>query len=683
MKENHLHKHDHSSHEHHHHDSHDHHHHHDSHDHHHHHGDFKKVFFITLPFGLLVMWLSPLMGINIPFPFHYSFKYSDIIALILSIGLLIYGGKPFILGAIDEFKQKSPGMMALVSMGLLVSFIYSLFAIIFRYINNVVYMDFLFEFSSLILIMLLGHWIEMVALTKAGNAKESLAKLLPKNAFVKNDNNELIEKPINELKINDIIIIQAGENIAADGIIISGESRVNESLLTGESKPIQKNIGDEVIGGTTNEFGKLEVKVTKLGKDSFLTQVENLINDAENMPSRAEDRAKKVASNLFYIAISTAIISFIVWFIIKDLNTAIMYAVTTLVIACPHALGLAIPLVISRSTSLGSINGILVKNRESYNLTSKADVIILDKTGTLTTGEFSVQSIDVLSNDYKEEDIVSILAGIETGSSHPIANSIINYANKKNIKPLKFDHINIISGIGLKGNIKKDEYQFISQKGYNEKIEIENDLGYTISILLKNNDLLAVVKLGDSLKESSKSLINNLKRRNIKPVMATGDNETSAKVVAEILDINYYSNMSPNDKFELVQKYKNDNKTVIMMGDGINDSPSLALADVGVAIGAGTQVAIDSADVVLTNSEPGDIESFIELSVRTNRKMNENLLWGAGYNFIAIPLAAGVLSSIGIIITPALGAILMSLSTVIVALNALTLNMKKRGNKNE
>ncbi|HHT55615.1 MAG TPA: heavy metal translocating P-type ATPase, partial [Acholeplasma sp.] len=542
MKENHLHKHNHSS-----------------HDHHHHHGDFKKVFFITLPFGLLVMWLSPLMGINIPFPFHYSFKYSDIIALILSIGLLIYGGKPFILGAIDEFKQKSPGMMALVSMGLLVSFIYSFFAIIFRYINNVVYMDFLFEFSSLILIMLLGHWIEMVALTKAGNAKESLAKLLPKNAFVKNDNNELIEKPINELKINDIIIIQAGENIAADGIIISGESRVNESLLTGESKPIQKNIGDEVIGGTTNEFGKLEVKVTKLGKDSFLTQVENLINDAENMPSRAEDRAKKVASNLFYIALSTAIISFIVWFIIKDLNSAIMYAVTTLVIACPHALGLAIPLVISRSTSLGSINGILVKNRESYNLTSKADVIILDKTGTLTTGEFSVQSIDILSNDYKEEDIVSILAGIETGSSHPIANSIINYANEKNVKPLKFDNINILSGIGLKGNIKNDQYKFISEKGYNEKIKIENDLGYTISILLKNNDLLAVVKLGDSLKESSKSLMNNLKKRNIKPIMATGDNETSAKVVAEILDIDYYSNMSPNDKYKLVKKYKNDN----------------------------------------------------------------------------------------------------------------------------
>jgi len=683
MKENHLHKHNHSSHEHHHHDEHDHHHHHDGHDHHHHHGDFKKVFFITLPFGLLVMWLSPLMGINIPFPFHYSFKYSDVIALILSVGILIYGGKPFILGAIDEFKQKSPGMMALVSMGLLVSFIYSFFAIIFRYINNAVYMDFLFEFSSLILIMLLGHWIEMVALTKAGDAKESLAKLLPKNAFVKNHNNELIEKPINELKINDIIIIQAGENIAADGIIIKGESRVNESLLTGESKPIQKNIGDEVIGGTTNEFGKLEVKVTKLGKDSFLSQVENLINDAENMPSRAEDRAKKVASNLFYIALSTAIISFIVWFIIKDLNSAIMYAVTTLVIACPHALGLAIPLVISRSTSLGSINGILVKNRESYNLTSKADVIILDKTGTLTTGEFSVQSIDILSNDYKEEDIVSILAGIETGSSHPIANSIINYANEKNVKPLKFDNINILSGIGLKGNIKNDQYKFISEKGYNEKIKIENDLGYTISILLKNNDLLAVVKLGDSLKESSKSLMNNLKKRNIKPIMATGDNETSAKVVAEILDIDYYSNMSPNDKYKLVKKYKNDNKTVIMMGDGINDSPSLALADVGVAIGAGTQVAIDSADVVLTNSEPGDIESFIELSVRTNRKMNENLLWGAGYNFIAIPLAAGVLSSIGIIITPALGAILMSLSTVIVALNALTLNMKKRGNKNE
>lgn len=651
-------------------------HHHSDHD-HHHHGDFKKIFFISLPLGLFIMWISPIMGLNIPFPFQNTFKYSDILALILSTILMIYGGKPFFTGAIDEFKQKKPAMMALVSMGLSVSYLYSIYAIVVRYTNNATNMDFLFELASLILIMLLGHWIEMLALGKAGDAKESLAALIPSNA-------KLITKEgikqvtISELKVGDIIQVQAGENIAADGVILKGESRINESLLTGESVPVSKQVGDQVIGGSTNEYGVLEVKVTKTGKDSFLSQVQDLVDNALNQPSRAEDLANKVASYLFYIALLAAILSFTIWTIFKGVDSGINYAITTLVIACPHALGLAIPLVVSRSTSIGAKEGLLVKNRDVYHKTTKASFMILDKTGTLTIGDFEVRKIEVLDKSYKLDEIISLLHGIELGSTHPIATSIISYAESKNIKPFKFDTIEVLAGKGILGLSKNDEYKLISQKSLDHELTIEDSLGATVSVLTKNNNVLAYILLGDEIKNSSYHLIEVLNSRNIKPIMATGDNENAAKAVADKLNIDYYFDQSPEDKYNLVEKLKNNGNTVIMVGDGINDAPPLALADIGVAVGAGTRVAIDSADVILTNSEPGDIESFIDLSYSTNNKMIQNLIWGAGYNFIAIPLAAGLLAPIGFTISPALGAILMSMSTVIVALNAMLLRLKKR-----
>lgn len=653
------------------------HHSHEKHDHHHHHGDFKKLFLISLPIGLIVMWISPIMGLNIPFPFQYTFKYSDIIALVLSLILLGYSGKIFFEHAFMEFKDKKPGMMALVSLGLGISILYSLYAIIKRYITGVHQMDFLFEFASLLLIMLLGHWIEMVALTKAGDAKESLAMLLPKEANLLLEDGSVVKRGISALKIGDVIQVPAGENIAADGVIIKGESRVNEALLTGESKPVSKTVGDVVIGGSTNEFGMLELEVTKLGKESFLSQVQTLITDAENQRSRAEDAAKKVAGYLFYIAVFSAIVAFILWTIINDLETGIRFAVTTLVIACPHALGLAIPLVVSRSTSIAAKEGLLIKNREVYNLATKANVMILDKTGTLTNGDFKVLKIDVLNKDYRNEEIISLMAGIEQGSSHPIAESIISYAINKKVDPTRFDKTEVIRGKGVKGKIGRDVYELISKKAYNKELEINNTLSATISILTKNGNAIGIVYLGDEIKESSYELIKVLKGRGIKPVMATGDNEASAKLVADELKINYFANQSPEDKYNLINEYKKNGEIVIMVGDGINDAPSLKLADVGIAIGAGTQVAIDSADVILTNSLPGDIEAFINLSFSTNRKMKENLAWGAGYNFIAIPLAAGILAPIGLILSPFVGAILMSLSTVIVALNAISLRIKK------
>ncbi|MDD2575678.1 MAG: copper-translocating P-type ATPase [Acholeplasmataceae bacterium] len=675
-KENHEgHTHDHQGHGHHSHNGHEHHNHDDYSRHagHHHHGNFKKLFLTSLPIGLVIMWISPLMGINIPFPFQYTFQYSDIVALVLSFVLIIYGGKPFFSGAVDELKHKSPGMMSLVSLGVGVSFIYSVHAVIMRYATGVHYMDFFFEFASLVLIMLLGHWIEMVALGQAGDAKESLAKLLPKQANLVLDINEIKEVPISDLKVGDIIQVLAGENVAADGVVIKGESRINEALLTGESKPVAKGVNDTVIGGSTNENGLLQVRVTKTGSESFLSQVQLLMEEAQNQPSRAEDKAKKVASYLFYIALIAAVISFVIWWVVADLDSAIRFAVTTLVIACPHALGLAIPLVISRSTSIGAKKGLLVKNREAYNLTTKATTMILDKTGTITTGEFKVLRMDVLDNTYIEEEIISLFYGIESGSSHPIAQSIIKYSKDKNVSAVHFDSVEILAGKGLKATLKKDIYEVLSQKAYNKEIDIKDSYGSTVSILTKNGNAIGVVLLGDEIKDTSYHLIEALKKKKITPIMATGDNESAAKAVADKLGLLYYANQSPEDKYNLVKSLKDKGEVVIMVGDGINDAPSLMVADVGVAIGAGTQVAIDSADVILTNSEPGDIEAFIDLSFKTNRKMNQNLVWGAGYNFIAIPLAAGILATVGFIISPAIGAVMMSLSTIIVAFNAMTL----------
>lgn len=648
--------------------------------HEHHHGNFKEIFLRSLPIGLIILWISPLMGINIPFPFQWTFQYSDILASFLATLLIIYGGKPFFQGAIAELKTKQPGMMALVSLGIGVSYLYSVYAVITRYLTGQHIMDFYFEFASLVLIMLLGHWIEMVALGQAGNAQESLAKLLPKDAQVVMADESIEIHPIAHLKVGDVVRVQAGENIAADGIIVKGQSRVNESLLTGEPKPIEKNSGDFVIGGSTNGPGTLDIKVTETGEKSFLSQVQHLVSEAQNQPSRAEDKAKQVAGWLFYIAIGVSLIAFIIWLIIADLQTAVAFAVTTLVIACPHALGLAIPLVVSKSTSLGAARGLLIKNRSVYELTTKANTMILDKTGTLTTGEFKVLQVESLDSSFSQEEIVGLLAGIEAGSSHPIAQSILDYSNKQAITPIPFEQMEVISGQGVSGITQGSYYRLISEKTFSKPLTFKAIEGATTSILMKEDVAIGVVSLGDELKHSSHQFITILKEKGITPIMATGDNDSAAKIVAQQLGIDYRANQSPQDKYTLVESLKKQGNTVIMVGDGINDAPSLALADVGVAIGAGTQVAIDSADVVLTQSEPGDIESFIELSFQTHKKMNQNLLWGAGYNFFAIPIAAGLLAKWGIIISPAMGATLMSLSTIIVALNAMTLNINKTKN---
>lgn len=640
---------------------------------HHHHGNFKELFLKSLPLGIIIMLLSPMAGFDLPFQF--AFPYSDIVVAILSTILIIYGGRPFYQGAVDEFKQKEPGMMALVSLGLSVSYLYSIYTVIASYVTGEQIMDFFFEFASLLLIMLLGHWIEMKAIGEAGDAQAELAKLVPKDAHVVLDDDSIETRPVADLKVGDLIRVQAGENVPADGTIERGESRLNEALLTGESKAVKKGPGDEVIGGSTNGEGVLYIKVNETGDKSFISQVQNLISQAQSQPSRAENIAQKVAGWLFYIAVIVALIAFVTWMVIEDVPTAVIFTITTLVIACPHALGLAIPLVTARSTSLGASRGLLVKDRESLEIAQDADVMILDKTGTLTTGEFKVLDVELFNEKYTKEEIISLLAGIEGGSSHPIAQSIISFADQEGISPVSFDSIDVISGAGVEGKAGGHQYQLISQKAYGRNLDMDIPKGATLSVLVENDDAIGAVALGDELKATSKELIEALKNNNIEPIMATGDNEKAAQGAAEDLEIEYRSNQSPQDKYELVKTLKDEGKKVIMVGDGVNDAPSLALADVGIAIGAGTQVALDSADVILTQSDPGDIESFIELAHKTTRKMKQNLFWGAGYNFIAIPLAAGILDPIGITLSPALGAILMSVSTVIVAINAILLRL--------
>ncbi|HHS2775734.1 TPA: heavy metal translocating P-type ATPase [Streptococcus agalactiae] len=643
---------------------------------HHHHGSFKEIFLKSLPLGIAILLITPMMDIQLPF--QIIFPYADVVAAVLATILYIYGGKPFYMGAKDEFNSKAPGMMSLITLGITVSYAYSLYAVAARYVTGEHVMDFFFEFTTLILIMLLGHWIEMKALGEAGDAQKALAELVPKDAHVVLEDDSIETRPVSELQIGDVIRVQAGENVPADGIIIRGESRVNEALVTGESKPIEKKPGDEVIGGSTNGGGVLYVEIKQTGDKSFISQVQTLISQAQSQPSRAENVAHKVASWLFYIAVVVALIALVAWMIIADLPTAVIFTVTALVIACPHALGLAIPLVVSRSTSLGASRGLLVKNREALELTTKADVMVLDKTGTLTTGEFKVLDVTVLSDKYSEEEITGLLAGIEAGSSHPIAQTIVNHAEAKGIKSVSFDSIEIVSGAGIEGEANGHHYQLISQKAYGKALRMDIPKGATLSILVENNEAIGAVALGDELKETSRNLIEVLKKYGIEPLMATGDNEEAAQGVAEVLGIQYQANQSPEDKYKLVESMKNQNKTVIMVGDGVNDAPSLALADVGIAIGAGTQVALDSADIILTQSDPGDIESFIELANKTTRKMKQNLVWGAGYNFIAIPIAAGLLAPIGITLGPAFGAVLMSLSTVIVAINAMTLKLEPK-----
>ncbi|MCD8923036.1 heavy metal translocating P-type ATPase [Staphylococcus epidermidis] len=652
----------------------------------HHHGNFKVKFFVSLIFAIPIILLSPLMGVNLPFQF--TFPGSEWVVLILSTILFFYGGKPFLSGGKDEIATKKPGMMTLVALGISVAYIYSLYAF---YMNNFSSatghtMDFFWELATLILIMLLGHWIEMNAVGNAGDALKKMAELLPNSAIKVMDNGQREEVKISDIMTDDIVEVKAGESIPTDGIIVQGQTSIDESLVTGESKKVQKNQNDNVIGGSINGSGTIQVKVTAVGEDGYLSQVMGLVNQAQNDKSSAELLSDKVAGYLFYFAVSVGVISFIVWMLIQnDVDFALERLVTVLVIACPHALGLAIPLVTARSTSIGAHNGLIIKNRESVEIAQHIDYVMMDKTGTLTEGNFSVNHYESFKNDLSNDTILSLFASLESQSNHPLAISIVDFAKSKNVSFTNPQDVNNIPGVGLEGLIDNKTYK-ITNVSYldKHKLNYDDDLftklaqqGNSISYLIEDQQVIGMIAQGDQIKESSKQMVTDLLSRNITPVMLTGDNNEVAHAVAKELGISdVHAQLMPEDKESIIKDYQSDGNKVMMVGDGINDAPSLIRADIGIAIGAGTDVAVDSGDIILVKSNPSDIIHFLTLSNNTMRKMVQNLWWGAGYNIVAVPLAAGALAFIGLILSPAVGAILMSLSTVIVAINAFTLKLK-------
>ncbi|EIA4823699.1 copper-translocating P-type ATPase [Staphylococcus pseudintermedius] len=678
-QEHHHHQHMHESHH-----PHSHHMHHDDHA-HHHHGNFKMKFFVSLIFAIPIIIFSPMMGVQLPFQF--TFPGSDWMVLILATILFIYGGQPFLVGAKGEIASKKPGMMTLVTLGISVAYIYSLYAFYLNHFSDATghTMDFFWELATLILIMLLGHWVEMNAVGSAGDALKKMAALLP-DKVIKVTNNQREEVKISDIALNDIVEVKAGESIPTDGMIVRGETAIDESLVTGESKKVQKKPNDQVIGGSINGSGTIQVKVTAVGEASYLSQVMDIIKQAQNDKSRAELLSDKVAGYLFYFAVSVGVIAFIAWMLIQhEIDLALERLVTVLVIACPHALGLAIPLVTARSTSIGAHHGLMIKNRAAIETAQHIDYVMMDKTGTLTEGNFSVNHYESFKAGMSDEAVLSLSASLESQSNHPLATSIVGFAKSKNIAYAQPQDVQNISGIGLEGKVGDQSYKitnvtYLEQNGFDYDQALFTKLaqqGNSISYLIDEQQVIGIIAQGDQIKDSSQQMVAALLAKGITPVMLTGDNQEVAETVAKALGINdVHAQLMPEDKESIIKAYQSKGKKVMMVGDGINDAPSLIRSDIGIAIGAGTDVAVDSGDVILVKSDPSDIIHFFTLSKRTMRKMVQNLWWGAGYNIVAVPLAAGILASIGLILSPAVGAILMSLSTVIVAINAFTLKLE-------
>ncbi|EOI7602263.1 copper/silver-translocating P-type ATPase CopB [Enterococcus hirae] len=644
-------------------------------------GNFKQKFWLSLILAIPIILFSPMMGMS--FPFQVTFPGSNWVVLVLATILFIYSGQPFLSGAKMELKQKSPAMMTLIAMGITVAYVYSVYSFIANLINPHTHvMDFFWELATLIVIMLLGHWIEMNAVSNASDALQKLAELLPESVKrLKKDGTEETVS-LKEVHEGDRLIVRAGDKMPTDGTIDKGHTIVDESAVTGESKGVKKQVGDSVIGGSINGDGTIEITVTGTGENGYLAKVMEMVRKAQGEKSKLEFLSDKVAKWLFYVALVVGIIAFIAWLFLANLPDALERMVTVFIIACPHALGLAIPLVVARSTSIAAKNGLLLKNRNAMEQANDLDVIMLDKTGTLTQGKFTVTGIEILDEAYQEEEILKYIGALEAHANHPLAIGIMNYLKEKKITPYQAQEQKNLAGVGLEATVEDKDVKIINEKEAKrlglkidpERLKNYEAQGNTVSFLVVSDKLVAVIALGDVIKPEAKEFIQAIKEKNIIPVMLTGDNPKAAQAVAEYLGINeYYGGLLPDDKEAIVQRYLDQGKKVIMVGDGINDAPSLARATIGMAIGAGTDIAIDSADVVLTNSDPKDILHFLELAKETRRKMIQNLWWGAGYNIIAIPLAAGILAPIGLILSPAVGAVLMSLSTVVVALNALTL----------
>ncbi|CAN5182892.1 heavy metal translocating P-type ATPase [soil metagenome] len=641
--------------------------------------DFKKRFWITLILTIPILVFSPM--IQDLLGYEWILPGNAYILFALSTIVYFYGGWPFLKGLKDELKEGSPGMMTLISMAISVAYFYSS-ATVFGLEGE----DFFWELATLIDIMLLGHWLEMKSVLGASKALQLLVSMMPSEAHrVKGDDVEDVK--LEDLQKDDIILIKPGEKVPADGIIVEGESYLNESMLTGESKPVKKGIKNKVIGGSLNGNGSLKVTVEHTGKDSYLNKVITLVQEAQKSKSKMQNLSDRAAKWLTYVALAIGFGTLAIWlFLGFPFVYALERMVTVMVIACPHALGLAIPLVVAISTAVSAQNGLLIRNRTAFEESRKISVLLFDKTGTLTKGDFGVTRVESVDKNYDSNEVLRLASALEQSSEHPIAVGIIKKVKKDNVTIPKLENFNAITGKGVEANVEGKKVKVVSP-GYlrDEKIAIPedaySDAAETVVFVLIDGTLGGYIALSDEIRPESAEAIKIFKKNNIKVLMATGDNEKTAKAVSDKLGLDgYYSEVLPHQKVEIVKELQAKGEFVAMTGDGVNDAPALAQANVGIAVGSGTDVAAETADIILVNSNPQDIASLILFGKATYSKMIQNLIWATGYNVIAIPLAAGVLYSSGFVLGPAVGAVFMSLSTIIVAINAQLLK-KKIGNK--
>jgi Cu2+-exporting ATPase len=637
--------------------------------------DFRKRFYLVLVLSIPIILLSTMiqkfMGVD------WQFTGSKYILLALSSVVFFYGGWPFFKGLVTEIKTKTPGMMFLIGFAITAAYIYSV-AVVFGLEG----MDFFWELATLILIMLLGHWIEMKSIAGASKELELLVQLMPADAHMVMP--DMVHDVKSEtLKENDIILVKPGEKVAADGIISEGESYLNESMLTGESKPVRKTKGDKVIAGSINGNGSIKVTVSHAAKDSYLSQVVKLVEDAQKAKSKTQLLADQAAKWLTIIALVGGISTFLYWYLTgQALSFAMERMVTVIVICCPHALGLAVPLVVAKSTALSAKHGLLIKNRTAFESARKITTVVFDKTGTLTVGKFAVSKIVSLKSELSENEIIRLASALEQKSEHPIATGIMQKGKDLSITVPSTENFNAITGKGVEATVEGKKIMVVSP-GYLKENNISVPDGFTandtetVVFVIINNELAGYIALSDEIRPESAEAIRTLKQNNIKSILLTGDNNQVAKSVSETIGMDsFIAEVLPHQKLEKIKELQSKGEFVAMTGDGVNDAPALAQADVGIAVGSGSDIAAETAGIVLVNSNPKDIVSLILFGKATYHKMIQNLIWATGYNVIALPLAAGVLFKLGILLSPAAGAVLMTASTVVVAINATLLKVK-------
>ena len=634
--------------------------------------DFLKRFWISIALTIPILILSHMIQGFLGLGDTLQFTGDTYISFILSSIVFFYGGWPFLKGLYDEVSDRQPGMMTLIGVAITAAYVYSTL-VVFAVEGQV----FFWELATLVDIMLIGHYIEMKSVMSASRALEELAKLMPSEAHVVQDDGSTKDVPLEELQKGFKVLVKPGEKIPADGVVLEGKSSVNESLMTGESKPVSKQKDDEVIGGSINGEGSLTIEVNRTGEDSFLSQVIDLVRQAQESKSRTQDLANRAAFWLTIIALGAGALTFFAWtfFTTENFVFALERTVTVMVIACPHALGLAVPLVVAVSTSLAAQNGFLIRNRTAFEEARNLGAIIFDKTGTLTHGEFGVTDVLTFNGFDDKEQLLSLAGSLEQNSEHPIARGIVKATDGL----MKVEEFNSITGKGIEGRVDGKQIKVVSP-GYlrehnidhpTEQYEQLSGQGKTVVFVIINDQLQGAIALGDSIRDDSREAIQSLHDMGIQCIMLTGDNRQTAAYVANELGLDdFFAEVLPEEKAAKIKEVQQRGLKVAMTGDGVNDAPALAQADVGIAIGAGSDVAVETGDIILTQSNPKDVASLIALAKATYKKMVQNLWWATGYNAFAIPLAAGVLYTYGIILSPALGAVLMSLSTVIVAINA-------------